>query len=219
MNAILQASSENQANVVSRVSSMAEQVEKMIDAAIQALLGFNQSLAQTVEKQEQEVNRKAALIAVELGAIANSSASRQDVREAAAMLKINQDLQHLAGLAAGIARRILLVTDPGEMQELAQLQPLAIAVAHVSRKTLRALVRQDLLLARNVVASGGLVDDYRSYAFDRLREQYDGWKSETEAAYLLAASQSLEHLADYSTTVAKNVICWLDKQNACGHAA
>jgi phosphate transport system protein len=211
MNAILQASSENQAKVVSRIISTAEQVENMIDSAIQALLGFNQSLAQTVTRQEKEVNQQAALI--------NSELQRQDGREAAAMLKIGKDLEHLAGLAGSIARRIALVNDAAGIQELAQLQPLAIAVAHVSRQTLRALIWQDLLLARNVLVSGNLVDSYRSYAFDRLREQYDGWKSENEAAYVLDASQSLEHIADYSTTVAKNLICWLDRPSACGHAA
>jgi len=211
MNAILQASSENQARVVSLIILTAEQVENMIDSAIQALLGFNQALAQTVTRQENEISQQTALISNEL--------QHQDVRETAAMLRISNDLEHLAGLAGSIARRILQVNDAQGIQELAQLQPLAIAVAHVSRQTLRALIRRDLLLARNVLVSGNLVDSYRSYAFDQLREHYDGWKSESEAAYVLAASQSLEHIADYSTTVAKNLICWLDKPNACGHAA
>ena len=211
MNAIPQAFSENQARIVSRVISTAEQVEKMIDSAIQALLSFNQALAQAVTKQEKEVNQQTALISSEL--------QHQDAREAAAMLKISKDLAHLASLAGSIARRIVLVNDSQGIQELTQLQPLAIAVAHVSRQTLRALIWQDLLLARNVLVSGNLVDSYRSYAFDRLREHYDGWKSENEAAYVLDASQSLEHIADYSTTVAKNLICWLDRPNACGHAA
>lgn len=211
MNAISHASSENQSRIVSRIISTAEQVEKMIDSAIQTLLGFNQALAQTVTKQEKEVHQQTALIGSEL--------QHQDAREAAAMLKLSKDLAHLASLAGSIARRIVLVHDAEGIQELAQLQPLAIAVAHVSRQTLRALIWQDLLLARNVLVSGNLVDSYRSYAFDRLREQYDGWKSENEAAYVLDASQSLEHIADYSTTVAKNLICWLDRPNACGQAA
>jgi len=87
MNAILQASSENQSKVVSRIISTAEQVEKMIDSAIQALLSFNQALAQTVTRQEKEVNQQTALISSEL--------QDQDVREAAAMLKISKDLEHL----------------------------------------------------------------------------------------------------------------------------
>src|SRR5215470_6481687 len=103
MNIIPQASSENQAQIVSRIISTAEQVEKMIDSAIQALLSFNQPLAQTVTKQEKEVNQQSALISSEL--------QHQDAREAAAMLKISKDLEHLAGLAGSIARRIVLVND------------------------------------------------------------------------------------------------------------
>lgn len=215
MNAIFQES-----KVVSRITSMAEQVENMIDAAIRALLRFDQGLAQAVTQQEQEIDQQSLLIENELQLVTGRGpASPHDACKAAAMLKINQDLQHLKGLASGISHRILAAHDAGEVRELTQLQPLAIAVAHVARKTLRALVRRDLLLARNVLASGGLVDSYRSYAFERLREQSDGWKSEVEAAYLLQASHSLEHIADYSTTVAENVISWLDGRNACGHAA
>src|SRR5205823_10563102 len=97
-------------------------------------------LARSILEKEPGVNELETLIDSEILATLNAgTASPQEVREAAAMLKVNKDLERLADLATNIAHKVLTQAANGEAKQLAELQPLAIAAAHMARKTLRAL--------------------------------------------------------------------------------
>jgi len=220
MNAVMQIPPETHALVETGIIAMAKHVEAMIHTAIEALLGLNQELARSVLEKEPDVNELETLIDSEILATLNAgAASPQEVREAAAMLKVNKDLERLADLATNIAHRVLTQSANGEAKQLAELQPLAIAAAHIARKTLRALIHQDLLLASNALASGALVDGYRSYVFDRLQEKRGDLQDHPEASYLMVASHYLEQIADHSRNVAESLLYWLDGQKSRSQAA
>ena len=220
MNAVIQISPETHIIAETGIIAMARHVEAMIHTAIDALLGPNQELARSILEKEPGVNELETLIDSEILATLNAGiASPQEVREAAAMLKVNKDLERLADLATNIAHKVLTQATNGEAKQLAELQPLAIAAAHMARKTLRALIHQDLLLASNALASGALVDGYRSYVFDRLQEKRSGLQDHPEASYLMLASRYLEQIADHSSNVAESLLYWLDEQKSRTQAA
>ena len=213
MNAVIQIRPEPHALVETRIIAMARQVEAMIHAAIEALLGLDQTLAHSILEKQPAVSQLETVIESEILATLNAGLSPQQVRVAAAMLRVNQDLERLASLAAAIAQRVLAHAH-SETTQLTELQPLAIAAAHVARKTLRALVHQDLLLASNAVASGALVDGYRSYVFDRLQATNTSLQDQPQASYLILASHYLEQIADHSSNVAESLLGWLDGQES-----
>ena len=220
MNAVIQISPETRTIAETGIIAMARHVEAMIHTAVDALLGPNQELARSILEKEPGVNELETLIDSEILATLNAgTASPQEVREAAAMLRVNKDLERLADLATNIAHKVLTQATNGEAKQLAELQPLAIAAAHMARKTLRALIHQDLLLASNALASGALVDGYRSYVFDRLQEKRSGPQDHPEASYLMLASRYLEQIADHSSNVAESLLYWLDEQKSRAQAA
>ena len=220
MNAVMQISPETRTIADTGIIAMARHVETMIHTAIDALLGPNQELAWSILEKEPGVNELETLIDSEILATLNAgTASPQEVREAAAMLRVNKDLERLADLATKIAHKVLTQAANAEARQLAELQPLAIAAAHMARKTLRALIHQDLLLASNALASGALVDGYRSYVFDRLQEKRSGPQDHPEASYLMLASRYLEQIADHSSNVAESLLYWLDEQKSRTQAA
>src|SRR5690349_20316490 len=115
MNAVMQIPPETHALVETGIVAMAKHVEAMIHTAIEALLGLNQELARSVLEKEPDVNELETLIDSEILATLNAgAASPQEVREAAAMLKVNKDLERLADLATNIAHRVLTQTANGE---------------------------------------------------------------------------------------------------------
>ena len=87
---------------------------------------------------------------------------------------------------------------------------MAIAVSHISRKTLRALIHSDLMLAANVVGGGTSVEFYRDYAFRNLRARLEHDSTKREALNLMLASRYLEQIADHSSNVAESLIFWLN---------
>lgn len=78
------------------------------------------------------------------------------------------------------------------------------------RKTLRSLIYQDLVLARNVLESDDQIDSFRDHVFQRLREQMSSNPGEVaQDVELLLASRHLERIADHATNIAEDVIFWL----------
>jgi len=134
--------------VFALVTAMAGMVETSIDQAIQAQLAGDPEPARTVLDRETAINRLEMHIdAAILAHLEYQHADSGDIRAMACMLKINKDLERMGDLAANIGRKALEIGNSGEHPKRADLQPMAIAVSHICRKTFRALFRQDVLLA------------------------------------------------------------------------
>lgn len=204
--------------IVQPVISMAREVESMIDLAIEALLSSNSEMAGSILQKEPAVNASEMSIdAAIFSALESGNLSHQEIRQAASMLKINKDLERMADLAANIARGINEMAHGGVCQDYSDLQPMAIAVSHISRKTLRALIHSDLILAANVVDGGAAVEFYRDYVFRKLQERLEQRSAKREAINLMLASRYLEQIADHSGNVAESLIFWLKGRETDDH--
>jgi len=205
-----------QTRIVQPVISMAREVESMIDLAIQALLSFNVEMAGTILQKEPAINTAEMKIDAAIFAVLEKGdLDPQEIRQAASMLKINKDLERMADLAANIGRKISALAERGQSQDYSELQPMAIAVSHISRKTLRALIHSDLVLAANVLGGAATVDFYRDYVFRKLQERVNPGSGRLGEINLLLASRYLEQIADHSANVADNLIFWLDGKKTC----
>jgi phosphate transport system protein len=194
---------------------MAREVENMIDLAIEALLNFDAKLAGRILEKEPSVNAAEMRIdAAILAVLEGGNLSSYEIRQAASMLKINKDLERMADLATNIGRKVSDVARRGQEQDYSELQPMAIAVSHVSRKTLRALIHSDLVLATNVLGTGAMVDFYRDYVFRKLQERVKQACQKREDVDLMLASRYLEQIADHSANVAESLIFWLSSKDA-----
>jgi phosphate transport system protein len=208
--------SEVQGSVMPLIICMAQQVESMTFTSIEALLAVNATLAHNVLHQVPQVNATQTQIHFEIeDALAHGNLSVHEVRNAVAILKINEDLQRLANRSTTVAGTVLRMGEKGDTF-LPELQPLAIAVSQVVRKTLQSLVHHDLVLASNVGASTELVDGYRYYAFRSLQ---NGLLKHSDAAIVLQASHQLEQIGDCAGNIAESMVLWLECEKSRCHAA
>jgi phosphate transport system protein len=190
----------------------------MIDLAIEALLSFNVEMAGAILQKEPAINATEMQIdAAIFVVLEKGDLSRQEIRLTASMLKINKDLERMADLAANIGRKISGSAQHGQSQDYSELQPMAIAVSHISRKTLRALIHSDLVLAANVLGGGATVDFYRDYVFRKLQERVKPLSERREDINLMLASRYLEQIADHSGNVAESLIFWLNSRETDDH--
>jgi phosphate transport system protein len=199
--------------VFALVSAMASMVETAVDQAIDALLRADRQLAETILKREPVINQLEMQIdEAVLAALANKTLPYDEVRFMSAVLRINKDMERIGDLAANIGRKILERAEPTEKSDSDELQPMAIAVSHICRKTLRAVLRQDLVLAESALGSEAAVQAYRNYVFRRMRERLGGRADKIQADLdLLLASRYLEQMADHAVNLAENLLFCLRK--------
>jgi phosphate uptake regulator len=193
--------------------SMGHKVEKTIDQAIVALLHSNTHVVaglmeNLVAIQELEVAvDQAILAALESGELPSS-----EIRQVTAVINISKELGRLGKLAASLGRRVSQAGEHHDHEDFSRLQPLAIAVAHLCRQTLRALTRMDCVLARNAAAGSGTVDTYRDYVLRGLRHPADG--NNEQNIHLVFASRCLEQIADHASELAENLMVFLNSNSS-----
>jgi len=195
--------------------AMGLKVEEAVDQAIGSLLNSNAQNVSGISQREAAINEmEIAIDRAILAALEQGELSPDEVRPMASALKINKDLERLGDLAASIGHKAGQTGEHRQPRNYSELQPLAIAVSHVCRQTLRALIRQDLLLANNVLRSGATVDQYRNYVFGKLRERADTPGQCEGDVHLMFASRSLEQIADHAVNLAEKLVMFLNEKQA-----
>lgn len=191
------------------LASMARETEIAVDCAIDSLLTFSEQSAGRVLEKEQFINQTE--MAIDQKVFSDLKAGHltgPEVRSLVLVLKMNKDLERVGDLATSIARRVMYIMEKHGKLDWSELQPMAIAVSHVCRQTLRALARRDLLLAKNAISAGQSVVVYRDYVLNQLCSQTER-PVQKEAVSLMLASRSLEQIADHVGNVAENLVLFL----------
>ena len=194
---------------------MGLKVDEAVNQAILALLNSNSHVvagimenAVAIQELELAIDRE-VFSALERGEMLPS-----EVRRVTSVVNISKDLGRLGKLAANLGRKVTEVGKHHENEDFSQLQPLAIAVSHLCRQTLRSMTRLDPVLARNAAAGGASVDAYRNYVLRGLGSKIKDSRNETvtdeQDLHLIFASRCLEQIADHAAHLAENLVIFLE---------
>lgn len=202
---------ENDINAL--MATMGVKVDEAVGRAIAALLRTDShvvagALESAVAVQELELTLdQTAFSALEQGGL-----SASDVKRMTSAVAISKDLSRLGKLAANLGRKVTEVGRHHEHEDFSRLQPLAIAVSHLCRQTLRSLARLDPVLARNAAEGGPSVDAYRNYVLHGLSSQQAHPRDEQDL-HLIFASRCLEQIADHAIHLAESLVIFLEGQS------
>jgi len=189
--------------------TMGVKVDEAVSQAIVALLHSNSHIVAGVMEnavaiQELELTiDQAVFSALEQGNLPS------EVRRVTSAVNISKDLARLGKLAANLGRKVTEVGKHHDHEDFSKLQPLAIAVSHLCRQTLRSLTRLDPVLARNAAAGGASVDAYRDYVLRGISGQKPSMTDEQDR-HLVFASRCLEQIADHARDLAENLVIFLE---------
>jgi len=205
-------------HVNSLLISMGIKVDEAVGRAIAALLRTDSHVVAGVLETSIAIQDlefafdQAVFSALERGSLADS-----EVRRLTAAVNISKDLAQLGILAANLGRKVSEVGKHHEHEDFSRLQPLAIAVSHLCRQTLRSLVRLDPVLARNAAHGGASVDAYRDYVLRGLSKPEprvpESQVKDEQDLHLIFASRCLEQLADNAIHLAGNLVTFLEAQH------
>ncbi|RMF43603.1 MAG: phosphate transport system regulatory protein PhoU [Planctomycetota bacterium] len=183
-------------------------VEQMIEQSIKALNSRDSQLAATVIASDEKIDRTEVQIEEEcLKMLALHQPVATDLRRLTTMMKVNNDLEHIADLACGIAERADRLADypafciPDLIERMAQQTVLQV------RTGLNAFVHHDTSLAEQVIASDDDIDRMNGEVIQVLTGQM-----QTDANWIppaiecFSAARSLEQIADHAVNVAEDVI-------------
>lgn len=201
-----------ESNINNLLISMGIKVDEALGSAIAALLHTDSHvvvglLETSLAIQELEFAfDQAVFSALERGSLADSEA-----RRLTSAVNISKDLAQLGILAANLGRKVSEVGKHHEHEDFSRLQPLAIAVSHLCRQTLRSLARLDPVLARNAAHGGASVDVYRDYVLRGLSKS-EPQVTDEQDLHLIFASRCLEQIADSAIHLARNLVSFLEAQ-------
>lgn len=194
--------------LTTQLLAMAAMVEAAIYRSITAVVQKDQTLAQSVLKDEARINQMEIEIDdLAIGLLALRQPMAGDLRLITAALKINTDLERMGDLAVNIAQRALSLLDAPSIKAMIDIPHISGLVQSMVRKSLDAFVHKDADLARSVLASDDAVDDLRSASNHELISFMEkNPQSIKQGVDLIAVVRNLERIADHSTNIAEDVL-------------
>ncbi|MBN2205560.1 MAG: phosphate signaling complex protein PhoU [Thermoleophilia bacterium] len=131
----------------------------------------------------------------------------RDLRFIVAVVKINSELERIGDLAANIGERAVQLSTEFPVPVPHTMAVLSDRVRAIMEKALDALVREDAVLARVVLAADDEVDDLYEQLLGELKERIRGDLDHLDAVVLLfSVARYLERLADHATNIAEDVL-------------
>jgi len=182
--------------------------EEAFGKAIDSILSRDPDSASEVVAGDRDIDELEVLLEEEaLKILALHAPVAGDLRFLVAAIKINNDLERIADIAANIAKRTIDLeqlaptTPPEHFDEMAQ------QTRTMLRETIQALVNRDEPRARAVLAMDDVVDDFNREILERIEKRM---VQEPEAVPALMrwgnVVRLVERIADYATNIAEDVI-------------
>lgn len=184
-------------------------VEKQVDDALQALLNADSTLAEQVQRTEDEVNNLEIRIDEECTRVlALRQPAASDLRLIIAVSKAVSDLERIGDESDKIARLALQLAREGESPRgYVEVRHIGSQVRSMLRDTLDAFARFDAEKALKVAAKDKDVDlEYRSAMRSLVTFMMEDPRAITRVLNIIWSLRSLERIGDHARNVSEQVI-------------
>ena len=190
------------------IINIASMPKQATSKALLALLNRRVKLAKEVIDEDEIIDRKEVQIEEEcLKVLALHQPVATDLRFIIAVIKVNNDLERIGDLAVNIAERATYLARHDPLQISLDFPEMADAVSKMLHRSLDALAKADIVLAREVLAMDDAVDAANRTAFVRLQElMYKNPETIKRAVHLMSVSRHLERIGDLATNIAEEVV-------------
>ena len=195
-----------------KILHLAAMVEENLQIAVKSITEYDISLAKEVLKSEPNVDSLEVEVEEDcLKILALYQPVAADLRYIITVLKINNDLERIADLAANIAKRTKTIARHSGVEIPFDLHEMLNITVEMVKASVDALVTNDTQKAYQVISDDDKIDDHDSNAFKVVQEKIRINSDYTEYYIsLLSVSRNLERIADHATNIAEDVIYLID---------
>ncbi|WP_407308570.1 phosphate signaling complex protein PhoU [Desulfosporosinus sp. SB140] len=202
-----QSLNEGQLELIKLLKEMGEEVERIIQGSMQALISLDRTQAEFWIGEDQKVNdyeRQVDDIGVLL--IATQQPVAKDLRKIISAMKISTDLERMADLGIDIAKVVRRIDGP-LCKPLVDIPLMAQKALVMMDQGLEAYEREDMELAQGLAN----LDDEIDHQYNRVvRDLLEIMSRQSEyldqGLHLTFVARYLERIADHATNIGENVI-------------
>ncbi len=187
---------------------MGSMVEKAIVRAVDALKRRDLEESRRVVNEDDAINRKRYQIEKQvISLIAAQQPIAGDLRRLISASHVAVELERIGDYAEGISRISLQMGDEPPLKPLVDIPRMTDLAADMLRRSLDALVNQDIVASHAVCDDDDKVDEIYSELHQELIQIMIADPSTVErATYLIWVTHDLERIADRATNIAELVI-------------
>jgi phosphate transport system protein len=188
--------------------AMGAAVEQRVTRVIESMIDGDLSLAESVKAGDAEIDRmEVELEASCMRLLALAQPVAGDLRLILTVIRISNELERVADLARGIAKKLIKVAAVEAVTMPMAMTDLAFATRTMLADVLAALANEDPALCRQVCRSDERVDELYKQVLSWGRFEIPQHPEATAAAIdVLTIAQRFERIADMTTNIAEDVI-------------
>jgi phosphate transport system protein len=182
--------------------------EKAIERGSVALMERNSDLAKQIVCEDDQIDRLDVEIEEKcIRLLALRQPAARDLRFITTAIKITGHLERIGDMAGNIAEKVIVLNELPQIKPYIDLPRMVEIVREMIRKSLDALVREDVELAQEVRAEDTVIDQLNDQIFRELLTfmMEDPHKIQV-CLYIMQISKSLERIADHAEGIADMVI-------------
>ena len=193
--------------------SLSAMVEEAFQKASLSVAKRDPELARQVVAADKEIDQREVDIEEEcLKMLALYQPVAADLRLIVTILKMNDELERIADLAANIADRVISLAELPPLPFAFDFETMSETVEWMLGRSIDSLVNLDVELARQVWIRDDEVDDLHREMYAKVKERLLDADAPTidVLVHQMGISRILERIADQATSLAKDVIYMAD---------
>ncbi|MDO9228893.1 MAG: phosphate signaling complex protein PhoU [Syntrophales bacterium] len=182
--------------------------ERALERGAQALLERNSVLAREIVREDEQIDRLDVDLEEKcIRLLALRQPAARDLRFITTAIKITGHLERIGDMAANIAEKVLILNDLPQIKPYVDLPRMVEISRGMIRKSLDAMVREDVELAKKVGEEDAVIDQLNDQVFrELLTFMMEDPRKIQICLYIMQISKSLERIADHAEGVADMVI-------------
>jgi phosphate transport system protein len=182
--------------------------ERALERGAQALVERDSALAREIVHEDEQIDRlDVALEEKCIRLLALRQPAARDLRFITTAIKITGHLERIGDMAANIAEKVLILNELPQIKPYIDLPRMVEISRGMIRRSLDAMVREDIGLAMKVREEDVVIDQLNDQVFRELLTfmMEDPHKIQV-CLYVMQISKSLERIADHAEGIADMVI-------------
>ncbi|MFG0252613.1 MAG: phosphate signaling complex protein PhoU [Phycisphaerales bacterium JB038] len=190
------------------ILGMGAAVEQRVRQAVEAMAHRSSEEARLVCDADAEINRMELDLEADcLRVLALYQPVAGDLRFVLAVMRINNELERVADLAASLTHRVIALADLKVEQMPAAILEMGRSAETMLREAISSLADESPEAARRIRLDDARVDALQKEIFAWAQQTIPAHVEYTDAAInILSISRKLERIADMATNIAEEVI-------------
>ncbi len=194
---------------------MSDLVDEQLADAINAVSNGDLELANRVRKRDDEVDA----LELEVDAqcerlLALHTPVAVDLRFIITVVKLNTDLERVGDQAKNIAKTMAYLAGSTRLVKETRIQEMADIARTILHEAQDAFIKQNRVLARQVLAHDKQVDSLHKETFRTIVRLVEEQPEQAEAlAHLVTVSKAIERVADHAKNIAEAVVFYVEGQD------